>query len=524
VEEYEPLARQFNPVKFDARQWVSIAKSAGMKYIVITSKHHDGFCLFDSKYTDYDIVDATPFKRDVLKELAQECQRQGLRLCFYHSIMDWHHPDYLPRRRWDTRSADNADFDRYVAHLKNQVRELVTNYGPLGVMWFDGEWEHTWTHTHGLDLYKCVRSIQPDIIVNNRVDKGRRGMAGLTKDGDFGGDFGTPEQEVPPTGLPGADWETCMTMNDTWGFKKHDHNWKSAEELVRTLVDVVSKGGNFLLNVGPTALGEIAQPSVERLQAIGRWISENGESIYGTSASPFRHLLFDGRCTVKGNRLYLHVFEWPADRRLQLHGLRNKVEFVQFLKHFPVDAAAGDLESFGFEQVGETVTIYLPGGPFDPADTVLVVLLDRPPDVDASAWAIRARADGALILAARFADVHGNTARYESGHGKDNIGYWTDAGDWVSWPIRIERLGEYEVWLTQATEAGTGGSEFVVAVAGQEIAGVVAETSSWTAFKGFKLGTLWLPVGKHELSVKVRSKPGPAVMNLKHIELRPATQ
>jgi len=332
ISEYEQLTKQFNPVKFNANQWVRIAKNAGMKYIVITSKHHDGFCLWDSKVTDYDIIDATPFKRDILDELAKACQKHGIRFCFYHSIMDWHHPDaqgpHYPT--YNTGRKKNPNFPRYVEnYLKPQVRELIINYGPLGVLWFDGEWIPEWNEQFGTDMYNFVRGLQPDIIINNRVGRGREGMEGMTKEGYFGGDFGTPEQEIPATGLPGVDWETCMTMNDTWGYKKKDHNWKSTEELLHNLVDIVSKGGNYLLNVGPTAEGLIPQPSVAHLQAMGKWLKVNGESIYGTSASPFRKLDW-GRCTKKHladgvTRLYLHVFDWPTDGKLTLGGLDNKV-------------------------------------------------------------------------------------------------------------------------------------------------------------------------------------------------------
>ena len=275
VSEYEPLAGQFNPVKFDAEQWVQIAKNAGMKYIVITSKHHDGFCLWDTKYTDYDVVDATPFKRDILGELAAECRKQGIRLCFYHSIMDWHHPDaqapFYPA--YNDTSKTNPNFDRYVEYyLKGQLKELVHNYGPLGIMWFDGEWVKDWTRENGWDMFEYCLSLQPDIIVNNRVGNDRQGMRGLSKSDEFAGDYGTPEQEIPATGLPGVDWETCMTMNDTWGYKSYDDKWKSYEDLLHKLVDIASKGGNFLLNVGPTAEGLIPGPSVERLAAIGEWM------------------------------------------------------------------------------------------------------------------------------------------------------------------------------------------------------------------------------------------------------------
>lgn len=329
VEEYENFASQFNPVKFKAAEWVKMAKDAGMKYIVITSKHHDGFCLFASKLTDYDIVDATPFKRDILKELADECHRQGIKICWYHSIMDWHHPDYLPRRDWEARSAESADINRYISYMKGQIKELLTNYGDIGVMWFDGEWEHTWDHEKGRDLYDYVRSLRPSVIINNRVGKGRTGMAGTFDPETAAGDFGTPEQEIPGTGL-GYDWETCMTMNDNWGYNKHDHNWKSTEDLIQKLIDIASKGGNFLLNVGPTAEGLFPQPGIERLTAIGRWMKVNGESIYGTTASLFPRLSW-GRSTTKKNKIFLHVFDWPGDGNLRVPGLVTQPESVYLL-------------------------------------------------------------------------------------------------------------------------------------------------------------------------------------------------
>ncbi len=362
VAEYETLVHQFNPVRFDAREWVRIAKDAGMKYIVITSKHHDGFCLFDAKNSAYDIM-ATPFRRDVLKELAAECKRAGIKLCFYHSIMDWHHPDYLPRRPWDPRPGVPAQFDRYVAYMKEQLRQLVRDYGPLGILWFDGEWEGTWTHELGKDLYAYVRSLQPDIIVNNRVDKGRRGMQGMNAP-EFAGDYGTPEQEVPAEGLPGVDWESCMTMNDTWGFRKDDHNWKSSADLIRMLVDCASKGGNLLLNVGPTAEGLIPAPSVERLADIGRWMQVNKESIYGTTASRIGKPAW-GRSTTKGNRIYLHVFDWPKDRVLRIEGLKAAPRSARLL--------AAPRAKLPMQQDGSAWLIAVPSVAPDQVDSVIAM-------------------------------------------------------------------------------------------------------------------------------------------------------
>jgi alpha-L-fucosidase len=376
VTEYEQFRSQFNPVKFDAREWVRIAKDAGVRYIVITTKHHDGFALFDSALTDWDVM-STPFKRDIMKELMDACREAGIRIGWYHSIMDWHHPDYLPRRPWEKRPTQGAQFDRFVEYLKGQVKELLTKYGPIDVMWFDGQWEGTWTHERGLDMYRYVRSLQPNIIVNNRVDKGG-GDYQLTRDASFAGDFGTPEQEVPPTGLPGVDWETCMTMNDNWGYNSHDQNWKSNEQLIRTLVDVASKGGNLLLNVGPTAEGLFPQPSIERLAAIGAWLGVNGEAIYGTTASPFPALPW-GRATQKRGpdgttRLYLHVFEWPRNGTLSVGGLLSDATSAFLL----ADSARRPLVT---GRDGDALTIALPVTAPDAVDNVIAVDIKGAPDV-----------------------------------------------------------------------------------------------------------------------------------------------
>jgi alpha-L-fucosidase len=376
IDVYDNFREQFNPSKFNADEWVKMVKHAGMEYIVITSKHHDGFCLFDSKFTEFDIM-STPFKRDIMKELSEAAHKEGIKICWYHSIMDWHHPDYLPRRSWEEekRPVDGAEFDRYVTYMKNQLRELVENYGDIGVLWFDGEWEDTWNHEYGKDLYEYVKNLQPTIIINNRVDKGRSRMAELTKEG-YLGDFGTPEQEIPPTGLPGIDWETCMTMNDHWGYNKNDSNWKSSKDLLQKLADITSKGGNFLLNVGPTVEGLFPPESIERLHEIGNWMKVNSESIYSTSASPFEKLEW-GRCTQRkiygGTRLYLHVFDWPEDGILLIPGITNDVK-----KAFLLSDTDKEIK---FNRNGVDLALSLPKTAPDKINSVIILDIDGSPDI-----------------------------------------------------------------------------------------------------------------------------------------------
>jgi alpha-L-fucosidase len=339
VGEYEKLLPKFNPVKFNAQEWAALAQEAGMRYLVITSKHHDGFCLFDSKETDWDVM-STPFKRDIMKELSDACHRLGpgqkdggplypVRFCMYHSIMDWHHPDYTPRRPWEKadRPAEGADFDRFVKYLKAQLAELCAPKYDPGLIWFDGEWEGTWTHERAVDLAAYMDKTAPGVIYNNRIDKGRAGMEGTTARG-FLGDYHTPEQTIPEKGLPG-DWETCMTMNGNWGYNAADKNFKSTTDLVQKLCDIASKGGNFLLNVGPTAEGEIPAESVQRLKEMGAWMRVNGRAIYGTQRSPLDAAPAWGRVTMKAGSkagettLYLFVFDMPKDGVLAVPGLLN---------------------------------------------------------------------------------------------------------------------------------------------------------------------------------------------------------
>jgi alpha-L-fucosidase len=331
-----------------------MAKDAGQKYIVITSKHHDGFAMFKSNASPYNIVDATPFKRDVIAELAAACKKHGMKLGLYYSqAQDWHHPGGAASGgHWD--KAQEGSMDEYVDKIAvPQVKEILTKYGPIAVLWWDTP---TGMNKERADKLFAVTKLQKGIITNNRLG------------GGYQGDLSTPEQFIPATGIPGKEWEVCMTMNDTWGFKSYDNKWKSETDLIQKLADIASKGGNFLLNVGPTREGLIPQPSVERLAAMGKWMKVNGESIYGTSAGPFSYLKW-GRATRKGQTLYLHVFNWPADGVLRVP-LKNPVKKAWVLANKQkVDAKVE----------GERIVLKLPGKAPDAINSVVAMQIDGEP-------------------------------------------------------------------------------------------------------------------------------------------------
>jgi len=372
-EEYEQFAKKFNPVKYDPAQWVSLAKKAGMKYLVITSKHHDGFSLWDSKVSDYDVVDSTPYGKDLLVPLSQECKKQGIKFCVYHSILDWHHPSQYvdpdadsPRHGHARNKIHEEQKADYIKYMKSQLKELIKKVDPA-VLWFDGEWVEWWTEADGKDLYNYLRSMKPELIINNRVGKGRQGMEGLTKGLNHVGDFGTPEQQIPATGLPGVDWESCMTMNKTWGYKYFDDEWKSTETLIQNLIDIASKGGNYLLNVGPTAEGLIPDESIVRLQEIGNWMDAFGETIYESSASPFEKPKW-GRFTQKDDIIHAYVFDWPENGKLIIPIAIDKIKRVLLLEKF-------DAEELKVKQATEGSTIYLPES--KPIEIVPVIVIEQ---------------------------------------------------------------------------------------------------------------------------------------------------
>jgi alpha-L-fucosidase len=359
-EQYDKYAAEFNPVKFNARHWAKTAKEAGMKYLVITSKHHDGFSMFDTKFSDFNIVGSTPYKRDPMKELAAACRDEGIKFCFYYSIADWHNPDspaqYSQRGFHGNPKAD-ADVAKYADYMRNQVHELLTGYGPIGILWFDGGGAFKSPDRAKLlkadEMVKMIHETQPDCLINNRLGAGS--------------DYGTPEQFIPAGGAK-EPFEVCMTLNGHWGYNKADHNWKSTSTLVRNLVDIVSKGGNYLLNVGPTSEGLIPDQSIERLKQIGAWLKVNGEAIYGAGPTAFGYELgtpgnpdsrgrarsegaLGWRCTTKPGKYYIHIFDW-SEGKFELKGVKQKIKKAYLL--------ADRDKTLSVEQEADRVSVQLP--------------------------------------------------------------------------------------------------------------------------------------------------------------------
>lgn len=435
VAEYEQLASQFNPVKFNAEEIVGLAKAAGMKYIVITSKHHDGFAMYHSAASKYNIVDATPFKRDPMKELAAAAAKAGIKLCFYYSqTQDWHEPDAVGND-WDFTDESKKNFNKYLEEkVKPQVREILTNYGPIGLIWFDTP--RNMTKAQSQELVDLVHSIQPDCLVSGRVGNGV-------------GDYDSAGDNQISVGNVKRIWETPVTMNDTWAFKRDDQNWKPTSILIRQLVQVASRGGNYLLNIGPTAEGTIPQPSVDRLNEVGKWVKANSDAVYGTSPSPFPYELPWGIITTKPRKLFLHVFDWPRNQ-LSLVGLKSKVKKAYLLaddtklKFTRSNDAANDHYS---------ISIGLPASIPDKNDTVIV--LETAGDIETDP-ALMQQPDDSVTLPAFLSNVHKSG---DAGLRFDSRGVaerWLNKDEWVDWDFKVSKPGTFDVVvLTSEQKYGT---------------------------------------------------------------------
>lgn len=500
VADYAAYAKQFDPERFHADQWVSVAKAAGMKYIVLTAKHHEGFAMFPTKVDDYNIAAQTPFKRDPVGEMAAACQKAGIKFGVYYSqAQDWRHAGGAAYGgHWD--KAQDGDLHGYVQTVAApQVAELLTRYHPA-VLWWDTPVDMS---PEDIRALTAAFAQDPGLIANNRLGNG------------VPGDTETPEQNIPATGYPGGrDWETCMTINDTWGYKQGDTNFKSVGTLIHNLVDIASKGGNYLLNVGPTAQGIIPAPEVERLAAVGTWMQANGEAIYASSASPFKKLPW-GRCTQKADgrdtTLYLHVFDWPTGGKLRVPGLTNAVRSAYLLEGKRPVRSVKD---------GGGVTLTVPTTAPDPISSTVVLKIAGRPDVAPTYFGQDSQ--GGLKLAAADAVTHG-AVQYESGSGHDNLGFWTNPADWVEWPVRITRPGTFTV-TAQIAAQGSGTFTVGATEAGNvqlAIGGKAPNTGDYTKFQTVTLGTLTITqAGTASISVHPVAQ-GWQPMNLKSLTLTP---
>ena len=501
IAEYSKYAEQFNPTKFDADTFVKMAKDAGMKYMVITAKHHDGFAMFDSVWGDYDVVDATPFGRDIMKELSRACNEQGLRFGFYYSqAQDWHHPGGFGNN-WD-KTIKRVSSDIYVNEkVIPEVKQLLTEYGPISILWWDTPRDMS---AEAFENIYSLKSLQPGIITNDRLGK------------DYPGDHKTFERHIPDRGPVDQAWEVCMPISGSWGYKKGDEDFKSTAKLIRNLADIASKGGNYLLNVSPTGEGVVLPQAVDRLKEIGDWMKINGDSIYGTTGSPFKKLDW-GRCTkkeyAKGTTLYLHVFDWPKNGELLVPGLKNPVKQAYLM---------ADWKPLEFRQEESGTIISLPADAPDPINSVITIQVSGTLEVEDTG--LTQDKDGSLLLLAEDAYIHNNEGSTDAklqdrGEEPDNIGYWNDKEATVEWDFKITQPGTFNIIAELASEAD---SRFVITAGKSTINGTALSTGSYGTYRKHPVGTLeFASEGDYTLKIKPDSKAW-SPLNLRRVTLVPA--
>ncbi|MBD1432068.1 alpha-L-fucosidase [Sphingobacterium sp. DN00404] len=479
----EHLRPKFTLRDFDPKQWAKLVKESGAKYMILTSRHHEGFSLFNSRQPFAMANDVTgtanlsPAGRDLYREIMEAFQQEGLKTGAYYSLLDWQHPDSYEAFQLNPNPAGHVpDHERYKDYLYGQVKELANNYGSLDVLWADFsnkdyEGESWGTKRMLADLIKW----QPNILINNRFWNGLENK---------NGDIGTPEKYVPPTGIAGINWEVNHTMNESYGYSAHDQNWKSFPQIMHLLIETVSKGGNFLLNVGPDGNGKIPDQAMEILERVGQWMSVNSESIYGTQASPFRKLDW-GYCTIKGNKLYLHVFDIPSGNVINVP-LKNTVKSLHEMgsEDIPMEAVP--------QEIG--IGISIPSFSLEDGPKVLVMEVEGALEIEENVT--QALSDGRIVLSADNADIHTTHGMSLSGASHDfkrpnALAGWSHTDDKVSWKVKIQRPGEYDVLINYLPLPKDGGT-IVFHTDGTKLT-YRFEAKELKAFEEVKIGTIEIP-------------------------------
>lgn len=507
VDTYRQLAHKMNPTKFNALEWVRLAKATGMKYIIITAKHHDGFAMYHSKVTEYNIVDWTSFERDPLKELSAACAKEGIKFCVYYSHReDWDHPggygnnwDY--DNDWGNNIFQKEKFNQYLEEkAKPQLRELLSNYGPLGLVWFD---RGMFTAKQGREFVKIVHDLQPDCLINSRVGNYNQ---------DLLGDYQSmSDNGVPPGGL-GEYWESVQTLNKTWGFNKFDTLWKSPETVIRKLVEIVSRGGNYALNIGPTGEGEIPQATVNILNKVALWVQRNAESIYGTTANPFSELRWR-YASIKENKIYLFVNDWPKDKKVVLEGLENNIKKAYFL----IDKSI----QLPFSQNAKSITVELPTVP--PDDPVSVVVLEGDDVPSVAPPVVRQDSTGKIRLNYSTVTTHGKTKTRYNRKGGFHISKWTGPGDSATWEIRIDTPGIFKVNISYSANKDWEDRPYEISIGTSSLKPLVTYTGNLFEYQELPAGYLTLQLGRYTLSVRPLSSYNSYLMYLNSITLLPVT-
>ncbi|MDQ8179571.1 alpha-L-fucosidase [Pelagicoccus sp. SDUM812005] len=499
-EEYYPLAADFRPDELDADLWVRTAKEAGMKYMVITTKHHEGFCLWDSAVTEYDLGEATDFDRDILGELKAACEKYGLKFGTYYSIIDWHHPSQ--RVELATNQPPMYDKDGYVTYMKAQLKELIDRYDPA-IMWFDGDWVKWWTMEDGLDLYRYLRELSPDMVINNRV----------AKRAQFKKDFGTPENSTPGGALDHV-WEACWTVNHSWGYKKSDTTWKSIDVLIQKQIDINAKGGNLLLNVGPYADGAWPEASTELLEQMGEWNRKHREAVYDSEFVMVPEQSFGTMAQKKGStekkgELFAYVFDWPEDGKLKIQNLSfGKVKATTYQgRGLAAKAGGNDLE--------------IDLSKAKPESSATVIRLKYSGGMKAHEQVIDLGLKGdELILEAGNAEVTGRKLVLVN---KKYVSGWLDAEDRVSWTLNVPAPGKYLVKALYANDVD--GSPVSVTVGDQTLSGKIEASGSKNQYQLTELGHMELnQVGATNCSISFDRPSGKRILRFKTLIFVPVEE